>query len=301
MRTIIAILGALAVALPAIAGNDDHDHDTWTVVQQQQEAQTAAPVREISKIAGEIYRFRNNFHYSVFAVTPAGVIVTNPIDAEAAKWLKAEIAQRWNRPIKYLVYSHDHRDHIAGGEVFADTATVVAHRRAKEVIVDEKRPTAVPNLTFDNSLTIELGGTVLELTYVGKNHSDNSLVIRFPRERILFAVDFIPVKAMPFRDFPDGYLQEWINSLKRVEAMSFDVLAPGHGPLGTKADAVAYRELMEELRADVTRLAREGKSLDDIKKAVTMEKYKDWSGYQQMRELNVEGMYRMVQATRRPN
>jgi len=301
MRTIIAILGALAVALPAIAGNDDHDHDTWTVVQQQQEAQTAAPVREISKIAGEIYRFRNNFHYSVFAVTPAGVIVTNPIDAEAAKWLKAEIAQRWNRPIKYLVYSHDHRDHIAGGEVFADTATVVAHRRAKEVIVDEKRPTAVPNLTFDDSLTIELGGTVLELTYVGKNHSDNSLVIRFPRERILFAVDFIPVKAMPFRDFPDGYLQEWIDSLKRVEAMSFDVLAPGHGPLGTKADAVAYRELMEELRADVTRLAREGKSLDDIKKAVTMEKYKDWSGYQQMRELNVEGMYRMVQATRRPN
>jgi len=234
-------------------------------------------------------------------VTPAGVIVTDPIDAEAAKWLKAEIAQRWNRPIKYLVYSHDHRDHIAGGEVFADTATVVAHRRAKEVIVDEKRPTAVPNLTFDDSLTIELGGTVLELTYVGKNHSDNSLVIRFPRERILFAVDFIPVKAMPFRDFPDGYLQEWIDSLKRVEAMSFDVLAPGHGPLGTKADAVAYRELMEELRADVTRLAREGKSLDDIKKAVTMEKYKDWSGYQQMRELNVEGMYRMVQATRRPN
>ena len=289
----------LAVAMPALAHNDD-DHDTWTVVQRQ-EAQAAAPVREISKIAGEIYRFRNNFHYSVFAVTPAGVIVTDPIDAEAAKWLKAEIAQRWNRPIKYLVYSHDHRDHIAGGEVFADSAIVVAHRRAKEVIIDEKRPTAVPSLIFDDTLTIELGGTVLELTYVGKNHSDNSLVLRFPKEKILFAVDFIPVKAMPFRDFPDGYLQEWIDSLKRVEAMSFDILAPGHGPLGTKADAVAFRELMEELRADVTRLSREGKSLDDIKKMVTLEKYKDWSGYQQMRELNVEGMHRLVQATRRPN
>ncbi len=297
MRSILVLAAALAITAPAIA-DDDHPHDTWVSLQT---AQTGAPVREITRIAGEVYRFRNNFHFSVFAVTPAGVIVTDPIDAEAAKWLKAEIAQRWNRPIKYLVYSHDHRDHIAGGEVFADTAIVVAHGRAKDVIIDEKRPTAVPSLTFDDALTIELGGTVLELSFVGKNHSDNSLVMRFPKERILFAVDFIPVKAMPFRDFPDGYLHEWIDSLKRVEAMDFDVLVPGHGPLGNKADVVAYRGLMEELRADVTRLAREGKSLDEIKKAVTLEKYKDWSGYAQMRELNVEGMHRLVQATRRPN
>jgi glyoxylase-like metal-dependent hydrolase (beta-lactamase superfamily II) len=298
MRGWIIVAAALALTAPGLAHNDD---DTWTVVQQQQEAQTAAPVREISKIAGEVYRFRNNFHYSVFAVTPAGVIVTDPIDAEAAKWLKAEIAQRWNRPIKYLVYSHDHRDHIAGGEVFADTAIVVAHRRAKEVIIDEKRPTAVPNLTFDDALTIELGGTVLELSFVGKNHSDNSLVMRFPKEKIAFTVDWIPIKAMPFRDFPDGYLQEWLDSLRKVEAMEFDIMAPGHGPLGNKADVVAFRGYLEELRAEVTKLAREGKSLDDIKKTVTMEKYKDWSGYQQMRELNVEGMYRLVQGTRRPN
>lgn len=290
------ILAALAATAPALA-HDDADHD----MVRQQEAQAAAPVREITKIAGEIYRFRNNFHYSVFAVTPAGVIVTDPIDADAAKWLKAEIAQRWNRPIKYLVYSHDHRDHIAGGEVFADTAIVVAHRRAKEVIVDEKRPTAIPNVTFDDALTIELGGTVLELTYVGKNHSDNSLVMRFPKEKIAFTVDWIPIKSMPFRDLPDGYLQEWFDSLKKVEAMEFDVMAPGHGPLGTKADVVAFRVFLEELRAEVTKLAREGKSLDDVKKAVTLEKYKDWSGYQQMRELNVEGMYRLVQGTRRPN
>lgn len=297
MRGILALVAALAIATPAIA-DDDHPHDTWVSLQT---AQTGAPVREITRIAGEVYRFRNNFHFSVFAVTPAGVIVTDPIDADAAKWLKAEIAQRWNRPIKYLVYSHDHRDHIAGGEVFADTAIVVAHRRAKEAIIEEKRPTAVPNVTFDDALVIELGGTVLELTFVGKNHSDNSLVMRFPKERIAFAVDFIPIKSMPFRDFPDGYLQDWMDSLKRVEAMDFDVLAPGHGPLGNKADVVAFRVFLEELRADVATLAREGKSLDDVKKAVTLAKYKDWSGYEQMRELNVEGMYRLVQATRRPN
>jgi len=97
-----------------------------------------APVREITKIAGEVYRFRNANHYSVFAVTPAGVIATDPINADAARWLKAEIAQRFKQPVRYLVYSHDHADHISGGDVFADTATVVAHENAKATIIGDE-------------------------------------------------------------------------------------------------------------------------------------------------------------------
>ena len=71
--------------------------------------------RSITKIAGDLYRFQNNFHYSVFLVTSDGIIVTDPINADAARWLKAELAKRFNKPIKYLVYSHDHVDHVAGG------------------------------------------------------------------------------------------------------------------------------------------------------------------------------------------
>ena len=58
-------------------------------------AQTQAPVREISRLAGEVYRFRNNNHYSVFAVTPDGIIATDPINADAAKWLKASVIFSW--------------------------------------------------------------------------------------------------------------------------------------------------------------------------------------------------------------
>ncbi len=117
-----------------------------------------APKRVITNIKGDLYRFQNNFHTSVFLVTPKGVIVTDPIDADAATWLKAQIKERFDKDVKYLVYSHDHTDHIAGGEVFADTATVVAHEKTKAAIIGEKRPTAVPNVTFNDSLTIELGG-----------------------------------------------------------------------------------------------------------------------------------------------
>jgi glyoxylase-like metal-dependent hydrolase (beta-lactamase superfamily II) len=260
------------------------------------------PVREITKIAGEVYRFRNNAHYSVFAVTPAGIIATDPINASAATWLKDEMKKRWpDKPIKFVVYSHDHSDHISGGEAWADTATVVAHANAKEVIIGEKRPTAVPQVTFNEQATIELGGTVMELNYVGRNHSNNSLVMRFPKEKIAFAVDFIPVNAVAFRDFPDAYLDEWIDSLRRVEAMEFDILAPGHGALGSKANVTAFRNYLEDLRGQVLAAARAGKSLEETKKLVDLSKYKDWGGYEQMGQLNIEGVYRLVQATRRPN
>lgn len=260
------------------------------------------PVREITQIAGDVYRFRNNFHYSVFAVTSAGIIATDPINAAAATWLKDELKKRWpDKPIRFVVYSHDHADHIAGGEVWADTATVVAHANAKEAIVGEKRPTAVPQVTFTEQATIELGGTVLELSWVGRNHSNNSLVMRFPKERILFAVDFIPVNAMAFRDFPDAYLDEWIDSLRKVEGMEFDILAPGHGALGNKANVTAFRNYLEDLRGQVLAAARAGKSLEETKKSVDLSKYKDWGGYEQMSPLNIEGVYRLVQANRRGN
>src|SRR5207249_10310212 len=129
------------------------------------QAQPQAPVREITKLAGEVYRFRNNNHYSVFAVTPAGVIATDPIDAGAAQWLKDEIKRRFDRPVRYVVYSHDHADHISGGQVFTD-AVVVAHENANAAIVAEKRPTAVPGVTFSDDMAIELGGTVVQLSYV---------------------------------------------------------------------------------------------------------------------------------------
>lgn len=260
-----------------------------------------APTRDISRIAGEVYRFRNNFHTSVFAVTPQGIILTDPIDAAAATWLKGELQRRFKQPVRYLIYSHDHRDHIAGGEVFADTAVVIAHEQAKADILGERRPTAVPDVTFTDRMTIELGGTTVELLYTGRNHSDNSIVVRFPKERVLYAVDFIPVDSIAFRDFPDAYMPDWIDSLRRVEALDFDILAPGHGKLGNKQHVTLFREYLEALQAEVTRYAREGKSLDEIKQLADLKRFSNLGGFDAGVALNIEGMYRMVQGQRRDN
>lgn len=259
------------------------------------------PAREITNIAGDLYRFRNRGHFSVFLVTPVGIIVTDPINAEAARWLKEELNKRFNKPVKYLIYSHDHADHIAGGEVFAETAVVVAHEKAKRAIVGEKRPTAVPEIVFSDRMNIELGGKSVELIYLGKNHSDNSIVIRFPQERALFAVDFISVRRLPFRDFADAYIEEWIESLHKVEMLDFVILAPGHGELGRKEHVRENREYLETLRSEVLEYLRQGKSVEEIQRAVKMEKYSGWGNYKEWLPLNIDGMVRHIQMHRRPN
>ncbi len=238
----------------------------------------------------------------MFLVTPDGVIVTDPINADAATWLKAEIAKRFNQPIRYVIYSHDHRDHIAGDEVFAnDGAIVVAHERAKGIIIGENRPTAPPMVTFRRQMTLELGGGVVELRFVGRNHSNNMIVMNFPGQRTLFAVDFIPVKSVAFRNLPDSYLPEWLRSLAMVERMDFDILAPGHGKLGTKADVTAFKGYMRDLYTQVLAQARMGKSLAETKAAVDLSKYQSWGQFKNWAHLNIEGAYERIQMNRRGN
>jgi len=269
----------------------------WTWIGADANAQTDD--RSITKIAGDLYRFQNRAHYSVFLVTPEGILVTDPINADAAKWLKAELAKRFpGVPIRYLVYSHSHADHIAGGEVFADTATVVGHERAKQRIVAEQVPTATPQETFSDRKTLQLGGKQVELIYLGPSHSDNLIVMHFPAERTVFAVDIVAVKRLPYQDFPDADMAGWIATLRALEAMDFDILAPGHGPLGGKADLADHRRYLETLRDQVKAGMAAGKSVDELKQTVTMSEYASWGMYKEWREPNVAGMYRLLQTSR---
>jgi glyoxylase-like metal-dependent hydrolase (beta-lactamase superfamily II) len=150
-------------------------------------------------------------------------------------------------------------------------------------------------------MTVELGGKTVELSHVGRNHSNNSVVMRFPAERALFAVDFIPVKAVAFRDLPDAYIPDWMESLKRVEAMDFDILVPGHGSIGSKADVSAFRGYMEDLYAAVLEQARAGKSLEEMQQTIRLDKYKEWLRYEKFLPLNIEGLHSRIILNRRNN
>lgn len=252
---------------------------------------------ETRKLTDNVYIFRYGGHQSLFVVTPAGVIATDPIaflrPVAAATYL-AEIRKLTQAPIRYLIYSHHHYDHIAGGKPFKDAgATVVAHKNAKARLEQLRYPDVViPDETVDDYRAIELGGVRLELYYVGRNHSDNSLVMLLPKEKLLFTVDFIPIQTVQFRDLPDGFLPDWFDSLDRVLSLDWERMVPGHpyagGRLGTKEDVRALKQYMLDLSEETRNAAYRGRCFDDAMKEVRLPKYERWGSYAQFLPMNVQ-------------
>ena len=254
------------------------------------------PVRGIVQIAGDLYRFQENAHYSVFLVTPDGVIATDPINTDTATWLKAELKRRFDKPVKYLIYSHHHEDHVSGGEVFSDTATVLAHENAEQGIIKDKVPTALPDITFSDQMTVMLGDKIVELTYAGLSHSDNSVIMHFPEERAVYAVDFVLARALPYRDLPLSayFYPEWLDSLRKLEKMDFDILIPGHDKVGTRKDVRGFRHYLEDLESAVLEGIEAGLSVEEMQESITLDEYRDWDLFEEWRALNIKGMYRQL-------
>ena len=265
-----------------------------------QAQQPAPPPFATTKVTDNVYIFRYGGHQSMFIVTPAGVIATDPIGERrpAAKAYIEEIKKITNAPIRYVIYSHSHFDHIAGGQPFKDLGAVfVAHRNAKARIAALKREdVVVPDQVVDGKRNIALGGTTLELNYVGKNHSDSTLVMRLPKEKIIFTVDWIPIQGVQFRDMADTYIPDIEEGLKKVIAMDWETLIPGHpGPggkqTGTKDNAREELAYLQDLSAAVKQAVSEGKSYADAQKEIKLPKYEAWPNYNAFLPMNIERYY----------
>jgi glyoxylase-like metal-dependent hydrolase (beta-lactamase superfamily II) len=263
-------------------------------------AAPAPPLFATTKVEGtdNVYIFRYQGHQSMFVVTSAGVIATDPIGLrrpQAVTTYIAEIKKVTDQPIKYVIYSHSHYDHIAGGKPFKDLgATFIAHKNARAQLQRFPSPVVVmPDEVVDDKRTLTLGGTTLELLYVGPNHSDNSLVMRLPKEKLIFTVDFIPIQSLLFRNLPDTSSPlDWEESLKRVLALDWERMIPGHpyagGRLGTKQDVTDLIGYMQDLRAEVKKAADEGKCTDTAMKEIKLPKYEKWNNYATYLPMNVE-------------
>lgn len=246
--------------------------------------------RAIENVSGDVYRFQNNFHYSVFVITDNGVIVTDPINAEAASWLKSEIAKLTDQPITHLIYSHSHGDHASGGKLFGDIPNVITHANAPKYI-DGVAPTE----RFKDTHIVKSGNTSVELTYLGPGHGTDLIAMVIRPENVGFIVDAAASKRLPYRDFPGSNVDQWIEQVRTAETLDFEILVGGHGPIGVKHDVTSARVYMEELRAEVIAGLKSGKSAEQLTTDITMPKYKDWASYDQWIALNVQGMARSLQ------
>ncbi|MFN8535772.1 MAG: MBL fold metallo-hydrolase [Dehalococcoidia bacterium] len=263
-------------------------------------AQQGPPVI-VRQIGEGVYFFSTAGYNSIFVVTPEGVLVFDPIglaNPNAPTAMLETIRQLTGAPVTHVIYSHDHADHITGGAVFSG-ARFVSHRLAAPKIAargDARTPT--PTALFDVYLQVDLGGKDMQLFYPGRNHSDNSIILHIPKDRLVMAVDFVPVRTLPFRDLTDSYITEWIDSLAWIERyLDFDTLVPGHGEIGTKADVTSMREYFLNLidavsDASNAGLADNSPEMIQYVRARLGPAYGRWSQWETFLPLNIEGVIR---------
>ena len=253
----------------------------------------AAQDYRIKHMTDNVYRVTAGKYHSVFMATDEGLFLTDPISTEAATWLREALERRFDAPIRYLAYSHNHVDHTMGGDVLAgDGVTVVAHEDAAADLRRTRVPTALPDVTFREETTITLGDSRVELRYYGPNNGRGSVSMRFLPADVLFVVDWIVLGRMPYKDLPGYDIHGMIASTRAVlEGPRFELFVGGHGAAGTRADVERYLAYLEALYGAVRDGMLAGKTKAELQEEIRLPTYSDLRMYDEWLSMNVAGVY----------
>lgn len=240
-----------------------------------------------------LYRYSAGTHHSMVWVTEDGVLVVDPLSREAATRLKAEIAGRFDQPLRYVVYSHNHFDHSYGGEVLREPGvTFVSHELARRDMVDTRADTELPDLTFRDELKIYLGGETLHLRYHDSNNGLGNVSFLWVERKLLFVVDWIVVGRMPYKDLPGYDINGMIRSTEEALAFDWDRFVGGHAEIGGRNEVRRYLRYLVALRDQVLDGMIAGKELSTLKEEIKLEEFSDFVNFQDWLPLNIEGVYR---------
>jgi len=275
----------------------------------------------IRKIKDGIYVYvGTNFNSNCgIVITQEGVVLIdsghNPTDSRA---IFDAVKKLSPLPIRFLLDTEPHPDHTTGHFVFSPPAVIIAHEGATASMVGREKETpgrieklagtspemrkaldgyrfVPPQIEYRQKATINLGERTFELMYLKGVHSEADTAVWLPKERVLFSASGIVVDQInilrPFVTIPDI-----LAASKMMKALNPEFVIPGHGQPGTVKifdDTEKYYALLLER---VGKLAKEGKSLDEIKKEVKMPEYDSWASKERFPS-NVEAAYKAVKGS----
>jgi glyoxylase-like metal-dependent hydrolase (beta-lactamase superfamily II) len=272
-------------------------------------AQAAAPPVRAVEVAPDVWFVqgetalgsvdnRNFISNAGFVVTDAGVVVIDALGSPAlAEELIAEIHRVTLQPIRYVIVTHYHADHIYGLQAIkAAGATIVAHPAGREYLssdtarlrleasrqqlqpwVDDKTQVIAADRWLDaDDSTLQVGTTAFRIRHVGPAHTPEDLVVHIPQRGALFAGDLVFRGRIPFVGQADS--RQWIDSLNRLLEFKPKVVIPGHGPVSTEplADLELTRDYLLFLRQSMGEAAR---NLEPFAEAYARV---DWSRFEGM-------------------
>jgi glyoxylase-like metal-dependent hydrolase (beta-lactamase superfamily II) len=266
-------------------------------------AQRRLPEMQIEQLTNSVYRYGGLTNGAFIVGSEAIAVVDGQVcGSGGTQWLKAELERRFDVPVKYTILSHDHEMHICGLEVFSDTAIAISHVNAKPHIIREKRRTVIPQVTFETSMQIDLGGVTVELLYFGPTHTDNLIQVHVPAEKVLIAVDFVREgKSLAMPELRDADIANSIKVLGLLGRMeNVDIVVPGHGGVTDQQAFLYFRDYLQALRDRVLEQMVAGKSVEEILEIVTMDDFKDYGWFDQWLRANVITMWEQMYHYREP-
>lgn len=266
-------------------------------------AQRATPPMQIEQLTEHVYRYGGLTNGAFIVGTEAIAVVDGQIcGSNGTAWLKEQLAARFDVPVKYTILSHDHEMHICGLEVFSDTATAISHVNAKPHIIREKRRTVIPQVTFDTTMELDLGGVTVVLMYLGPTHTDNLIEVHIPAEKVLIAVDLVREgKSLAMPELRDNDIANSIRALGILGRMeNVDIVVPGHGAVTNQQSFLYFRDYLQALRDRVLEQMVDGKEIEEILEIVTMEDFSDYGWFHQWIRSNVIGMWELMYHYREP-
>jgi glyoxylase-like metal-dependent hydrolase (beta-lactamase superfamily II) len=232
-----------------------------------------------------------------FVVTKDGVVVFDALGTPPlAEALIAQIRRVTQAPIKRVIVSHYHADHIYGLQVFkAAGAEIWAHEASREYLnspelenrlaqrreelfpwVDENTKVIAPDVNLSGDTDFELGGVHFNLRHVGPAHSGEDLAMYIQEDRVLYAGDLVFKGRVPFVGGADS--KSWLASLDKLLAFNARTLVPGHGGASknSKADLTLTRDYLQFIRAEM------GKAVDELVPFEEAYARTDWSRWKKL-------------------
>ena len=253
----------------------------------QQPAATPAPPPDFSKVeirttdlGDHMYMLEGQGGNITVAVAKDGIVMVDGQYAPLHDKIKAAISMISNQPIKYLINTHFHGDHVGGNEPFGkDGATVISEVNVKTrlaagttngltgVKTPPAAPAALPSKTYTGSFQIRLRGRVADLKHIDNAHTDGDTYVWFKTANVLSTGDTFTNGRYPNIDFANGgnikgMIAATDTYLKLANAKTR--IVPGHGPLADKAVLTEYRTMLVTARDRMAKLVKDGKSEDDV-------------------------------------
>lgn len=261
------------------------------------------PIQVTEVAPGLFFQYHHQESNNAWLVTDEGVLVIDTRQhPRRAQELLAAIRKTTDKPIKWVVNTHAHGDHYFGNAVFKrEGATFIAHRDTAGMMkshlpVEMKRrqgyfrqtkfdPNEVqlilPDITFDTTATITLGGRSVELLYLGPGQNPGDTLVHFPKERVIFTGGPFSKASWPNPSFTPS-MSNWISMLRKMAAMDVDKFLGGHGDIGNKQDVLNQAQMLADFDAGMRDAVKKGLSREEIFKSAPFEKYRDVRNYYRM-------------------